>query len=129
MDLLIRRTPFHADQRTNTSEQDSHALITVQVAVHTHVSHTVTHVHVVSVRYTAQRTLEQVHVSVKAKERVFSRQVVCYARDDCRSVAHRVRAHHSVVCAVRWRVGGRISDCQVASTSGTSRRGQPSPME
>ena len=53
-----------------TSEQDSHALITVQVAVHTHVSHTVTHVHVVSVRYTTQRTLEQVHVSVKAKERV-----------------------------------------------------------
>ena len=33
-----------------TSEQDSHALITVQVAVHTHVSHTVTRTR--GVRYT-----------------------------------------------------------------------------
>ena len=36
-------------------------------------------------------------LSVLRRKRGFSadRQVVCYARDDCRSVAHRVRAHHS----------------------------------
>ena len=36
-----------------TSEQDSHALITVQVAVHTHVSHTVTRTRGIGVHYKA----------------------------------------------------------------------------
>ena len=54
-----------------TSEQDSHALITVQVAVHTHVSHTVTRTRGIGVHYKAHPS-RYMYMSVLRRKRGFS---------------------------------------------------------